>query len=51
METVTFAAATVLPSVPAFYHRPETIEDLRRQAAGTVLDQFGIEHDLLERWS
>ena len=51
METVTLAGATVLPPVPAFYHRPDAIEDLLRQAAGKVLDQFGIEHDLFERWS
>ena len=51
METVTLAGATVLPPVPAFYHRPNTIEDLLRQTAGKVLDQFGIEHDLFERWS
>jgi polyprenyl P-hydroxybenzoate/phenylacrylic acid decarboxylase-like protein len=51
METVTLAGATVLPPVPAFYHRPDTIEDLLRQTAGKVLDQFGIEHDLFERWS
>jgi polyprenyl P-hydroxybenzoate/phenylacrylic acid decarboxylase-like protein len=51
METVTLAGATVLPPVPAFYHRPETIEDLLRQTVGKVLDQFGIEHDLFERWS
>lgn len=51
METVTLAGATVLPPVPAFYHRPETIEDLLRQTAGKVLDQFGIEHQLFQRWS
>ena len=51
METVTLAGATVLPPVPAFYHRPETIDDLLKHTAGKVLDQFGIEHDLYERWS
>jgi polyprenyl P-hydroxybenzoate/phenylacrylic acid decarboxylase-like protein len=51
METVTLAGATVLPPVPAFYHRPGTIEDLLKQTAGKVLDQFGIEHGLYERWS
>ena len=50
METVTLAGGTILPPVPAFYHRPETIDDLLRQTAGKVLDQFGIEHDLFERW-
>jgi polyprenyl P-hydroxybenzoate/phenylacrylic acid decarboxylase-like protein len=51
METVTLAGATVLPPVPAFYHRPKTIEDLLRQTCGKVLDQFGLEHRLFERWS
>ena len=51
METVTLAGATVLPPVPAFYHRPETIEDLLLHTAGKVLDQFQIEHTLFERWS
>jgi polyprenyl P-hydroxybenzoate/phenylacrylic acid decarboxylase-like protein len=51
METVTLAGATVLPPVPAFYHKPQTIDDLLRQTAGKVLDQFGIEHDLFERWT
>jgi polyprenyl P-hydroxybenzoate/phenylacrylic acid decarboxylase-like protein len=50
METVTLAGATVLPPVPAFYHRPETIEDLLAQTAGKILDQFGIEHALFRRW-
>lgn len=50
METVTLAGATVLPPVPAFYHRPQSIEDLLRHAAGKVLDQFGIEHALFHRW-
>ncbi|HSY16458.1 MAG TPA: UbiX family flavin prenyltransferase [Jatrophihabitantaceae bacterium] len=50
METVTLAGATVLPPVPAFYHRPQTIEDLLRHTAGKVLDQFGIAHDAFTRW-
>ena len=50
METVTLAGATVLPPVPAFYHKPESVEDLLRQTAGKVLDQFGIEHDVFRRW-
>jgi polyprenyl P-hydroxybenzoate/phenylacrylic acid decarboxylase-like protein len=51
METVTLAGATVLPPVPAFYHRPSSIQDLLRHTAGKILDQFGIEHDLFQRWS
>jgi polyprenyl P-hydroxybenzoate/phenylacrylic acid decarboxylase-like protein len=51
METVTVAGGMILPPVPAFYHRPRTIDDLLRQTAGKVLDQFGIEHDLFRRWA
>lgn len=51
METATLAGATILPPVPAFYHKPRSVDDLLKQTAGKVLDQFGIEHDLFERWS
>lgn len=51
METVTLAGATVLPPVPGFYHGPKTIEDLLLHTCGKVLDQFGIEHRLFQRWS
>ena len=50
MVTVTEAGATVLPPMPAFYHEPETIEDLIAQTTGKILDQFGIAHDLYRRW-
>jgi 4-hydroxy-3-polyprenylbenzoate decarboxylase len=50
MVTVTEAGATVLPPAPAFYHGPETIEDLVDQTVGKVLDQFLIDHELFTRW-
>lgn len=51
METVTMAGAVVLPPVPAFYHKPQTIEDLLTHIVGKVLDLFEIEHELFRRWS
>lgn len=51
METVTLAGGTILPPVPAFYHRPETIEDLLRQTCGKVLDQFRIPNSTFRRWT
>lgn len=50
METVTLAGATVLPPMPAFYHKPRTIDDLLRHTAGKVLDQFRIPHAAFTRW-
>jgi polyprenyl P-hydroxybenzoate/phenylacrylic acid decarboxylase-like protein len=50
METVTLAGGVIMPPVPAFYHRPETIDDLLRHLSGKVLDLFGIEHHRFRRW-
>ena len=51
MEAATLAGATIFPPTPAFYHRPASIDDLLNQIAGRILDQFGIEHRLFERWT
>lgn len=50
METVTLAGATVFPPVLAFYHRPRTIDDILSHIVGKILDQFGVQHKLFERW-
>lgn len=42
--------ATILPPVPAFYSKPQSIDDLVDHAVGKALDQLGIEHRLLKRW-
>lgn len=46
------AGAVVMPPVPAFYHRPETIDDIINQTVNRALDQFDIEleKDLFKRW-
>jgi polyprenyl P-hydroxybenzoate/phenylacrylic acid decarboxylase-like protein len=51
METATLAGATIFPPVPAFYHRPGTIDALLDHINGRILDQFGIEHELFTRWA
>ena len=45
------AGATIMPASPGFYHRPQEIQDLINHVVGRVLDQFGIEHALFQRWS
>lgn len=44
--------AIIMPPMPAFYHRPQTIDDLINQTVNRVLDLFEIEleHDLFQRW-
>jgi len=43
--------AVILPPMPAFYHKPESIMDIIHQSIGKVLDQVGIEHRLFKRWT
>ncbi len=42
--------AVILPPIPAFYHFPETVDDIINHTVGKVLDLFDIEHNLFERW-
>lgn len=44
------AGARIIPAMPAFYHRPESIDDLVDFVVGKVLDQIGITNDLYRRW-
>lgn len=40
----------IMPPVPAFYTRPETIDDLVGQTVGRTLEHVGIEIESLKRW-
>ena len=42
--------ALILPPVPAFYSRPQTLDDIVNHTVGKALDQFEIPHTLLKRW-
>lgn len=51
MVSVTESGAVVLPPVPGFYVRPKSIEDLIDHTVTKVLDQFGSEAGLIDRWT
>lgn len=42
--------AVIMPPVPAFYHRPHTVDDVVLHTVGRVLDQFDVELPDLRRW-
>jgi len=44
------AGAMILPPMPAFYHRPKSLQDLVDHLVGKVLDLLGIENSLFPRW-
>ena len=51
MAAVTEMGAIVCPPVPAFYLRPQTVEDIVDQAVARLLDLLDVEHDLCARWA
>ena len=51
MTRLTEMGAVIFPPVPAFYHKPRTIQDLIDHTIGKVLDMFDINHELFTRWS
>jgi 4-hydroxy-3-polyprenylbenzoate decarboxylase len=42
--------AVILPPLPAFYHRPKTIDDLVTHTIARVLDRLGLPHALGTEW-
>jgi 4-hydroxy-3-polyprenylbenzoate decarboxylase len=50
LTAVAEAGAVVLPAMPGFYTRPETVADLVDFIVGRVCDQLGVEHRLFSRW-
>jgi polyprenyl P-hydroxybenzoate/phenylacrylic acid decarboxylase-like protein len=50
MLAVTRAGAVVLPAMPSFYGRPDTVDDLLDTVVGRVLDQLGIALNRGPRW-
>jgi len=44
------AGAQVMPAMPGFYHRPESVGDLVDFVVAKVLERLGIAHDLATAW-
>ena len=45
------AGAIVLPAMPGFYTRPQTVQEMVDFVVGKALDRLGVEHALFRRWS
>jgi 4-hydroxy-3-polyprenylbenzoate decarboxylase len=50
MSQVTECGAIVMPPVPAFYAKPESINDMVNHTVGRCLDLFDLDNSLVSRW-
>lgn len=50
MTALSEMGAIISPPVPAFYSRPESLEDVVTQSVGRALDLFDIHLDDVHRW-
>ena len=50
LTTLAEAGATILPAAPAFYHRPQTIDDLVDTIVARTLQVLGVAQDLVPEW-
>ena len=50
MQQATLNGAIVMPPVPGFYSRPQSIADMVTQSVGRALDLLGIDAGVVKRW-
>jgi 4-hydroxy-3-polyprenylbenzoate decarboxylase len=50
MTQVTEMGAIVMPPVPAFYAKPESIDDIVDHSVGRMLDLLGLDSGSVRRW-
>lgn len=50
MATLSEVGATVLPACPAWYARPQTLEELADTVVARILQNLGVEHNLVGEW-
>lgn len=50
MTALSEMGAVIAPPVPAFYTRPETLDDIVTQSVGRALDLFDLQVEQVRRW-
>lgn len=51
LTTLAEIGAIVLPPMPAFYQRPQTVGDIVDHTVARILDRLGLSHDLAPEWT
>lgn len=50
MLTLARLGVRVIPAMPAFYYKPQSMEEMIDFLIGKILDNMTIDHDLYRRW-
>ncbi|HEX4575889.1 MAG TPA: UbiX family flavin prenyltransferase [Edaphobacter sp.] len=51
MDQATRMGAIIMPPIPSFYNRPESIDDMVTQSVGRMLDLFDLAGEMVTRWN
>ena len=43
--------AVIVPPMPAFYNRPQTLDDIVNHSVGRIMDVLGLEPEFVKRWT
>lgn len=50
LTTLAEAGATIMPACPAWYHRPQTLEDLADTVVARIIQRLGVAQTIQEEW-
>ncbi|ACT01064.1 UbiX family flavin prenyltransferase [Paenibacillus sp. JDR-2] len=50
MLTLARLGVRIIPAMPAFYYKPQSMDEMINFLVGKVLDSMSIEHQLFRRW-
>lgn len=50
MLSLSRMGVVILPPAPAFYNRPQSVDDVVNHVVGRMLDQFGLDAPTMSRW-
>jgi 4-hydroxy-3-polyprenylbenzoate decarboxylase len=50
LTTLAEIGAVVAPPVPAFYAKPDSLDDMTDHTLGRVMDMFGLDTGTVKRW-
>ena len=50
LERLAEIGAIIVPPIPGFYSRPESVDDIINHSVGKALDVLGVPNELFRRW-